>query len=500
MQLSEEFASENIARSKCNDNDSIIAERLSNFVEESECFIVSGKRLRRTVKVDAPRKEHGREKRTDQESRADYDPGVENDKPCGSFHRDRKGLGDARLYSTLQTPVKLGRAREGGEKHLPACIARWLSGQVRVDVNGFRRACYYSSSFLRRGASMGYIDLRSDTVTKPTDEMREAMARAEVGDDVYLEDPTVNRLQEIAAAMLGKEAALFVASGTMGNQVCVNIHTRPGHEVILEERSHIFNYEMGAMAVVSGALPRPVRGEDGILDWPSIEAAIRPRSAYYVAQTGLVALENSHNMAGGAVMSLRRMEEICEQAHAAGLPVHLDGARIFNAAIALGCEASDIARPFDSVMFCLSKGLGAPIGSIIVGSRAFIDRALSVRRMFGGSMRQVGVIAAPGIVALEKMTKRLSDDHANAQLLARGLAETPGIKIDPEKVPTNILVFDVSGTGLTTTQFSDALRARGVLANGINEREMRMVTHKDVSRSDCESALSEIREILANAS
>src|SRR5262249_43662569 len=212
-------------------------------------------------------------------------------------------------------------------------------------------------------------------------------------------------------------------------------------------RSHIFNYEMAAMSALSGTLARPVRGQDGLLDWASIEASIRPQSTYYVAQTGLVALENSHNMAGGAVMPVERMEEICEGAHAAGLPVHLDGARIFNAAIALGRPAADLARPFDSVMFCLSKGLAAPIGSMILGSRAFIDRALAVRRMFGGSMRQVGVIAAAGIVALEKMTGRLSEDHANAQWLARGLAETRGIDIDPERVLTNIVVFDISGIG-----------------------------------------------------
>ena len=341
---------------------------------------------------------------------------------------------------------------------------------------------------------MEYIDLRSDTVTKPTPEMREAMARAEVGDDVYLEDPTVNRLQELAAEMLGKEAALFVPSGTMGNQVCVRLHTQPGQEVITEERSHIFNYEMAAMAAVSGTLARPVRGVDGLLDWPSIQSSIRPRSSYFVAQTGLVTLENSHNMAGGACMPLDRMEEICEGAHEAGLPVHLDGARIFNAAIALKRNAAELARPADSVMFCLSKGLGAPIGSLIVGRRDFIDRALAVRRMFGGSMRQVGVIAAAGLVALEKMTARLEEDHANAQLIARGLAEIPGVKIDPERVQTNIVIFDIAGTGKDTTALSALLKERGVLANGINPREMRIVTHKDVSRSDCESALGAIRE------
>lgn len=341
---------------------------------------------------------------------------------------------------------------------------------------------------------MDYIDLRSDTVTKPTEQMREAMARAEVGDDVYLEDPTVNRLQERAAEMLGKEAALFVPSGTMGNQICVRLHTDPGQEVITEERSHIFNYEMAALSVLSGALARPVRGEDGILDWPSVEAAIRPRGAYYVAQTGLVTLENTANMAGGAITPIERMEEICERAHEAGLPVHLDGARIFNASVAMRRDAAELARPFDSVMFCLSKGLGAPVGSVIAGSRDFIDRALPVRKMFGGGMRQSGVLAAAGLVALEKMIERLDEDHANAQFLARGLTQIPGVQIDPEKVQTNIVIFDIAATNETTTELSAKLKERGVLANGINQREMRMVTHKDISRRACESALEAIRE------
>jgi threonine aldolase len=345
---------------------------------------------------------------------------------------------------------------------------------------------------------MNYIDLRSDTVTKPTDEMREAMARAEVGDDVYLEDPTVNRLQEMAAEMLGKEAALFVPSGTMGNQICIRVHTQPGQEIIVEERSHIFNYEMGAMAVVSSVMPRTVRGEDGLLDWPSIQAALRPPSSYYVAQTGLLALENTHNLAGGSVMPLERMEEICEHAHAAGLPVHLDGARIFNASTALRRSVAEIARPFDSVMFCLSKGLSAPVGSMIAGSRAFIDRALAVRRMFGGGMRQVGVIASAGIIALEKMVARLEEDHANAQFLAKELAQISGIDIDPEKVQTNIAAFDTRGTGISVTDFSAKLKERGVLANGIdNNRMLRMVTHKDVSRSEIETALEAVRDVVA---
>jgi threonine aldolase len=346
---------------------------------------------------------------------------------------------------------------------------------------------------------MSFIDLRSDTVTKPTPEMREAMARAEVGDDVFLEDPTVNRLQEMAAAMLGKEAALFVPSGTMGNQICLRLHTRPGQEVICEERSHIFNAELAAMAALSGLLARPVRGEDGLLDWPTIAAALRPRAAYYLAYTGLVAIENSHNFAGGSVLSLERMQEICDRAHEAGLPVHLDGARIFNAATALNRNVAELARPFDSVMFCLSKGLCAPVGSLIIGSREFIDRALAVRKMYGGGMRQVGVLAAAGLIALEKMTARLAEDHANAQFLASGIAEIPGLKIDPEKAHTNIVIFDISDTGLSINDWMARLKARYVLAIGINPRELRMVTHHDVTRQDCETALAAVGDVLATA-
>ena len=342
---------------------------------------------------------------------------------------------------------------------------------------------------------MNYIDLRSDTVTKPTDEMREAMARADVGDDVYREDPTARRLQERAAEMLGKDAALFVPSGTMGNQIAVRLHTQPGQEVIIEERSHMFNMEMAGMAVISGTLAHPIRCAEGMMDWDSIEAAIRPRSSYF-AQTGLVAIENTQNHAGGTVMSFERMEEIAGRAHEKALPVHLDGARIFNAAIVLKRDVAEIASLFDSVMFCLSKGLGAPVGSMIVGSREFIERAVAVRRMLGGGMRQVGVLAAAGVVALEKMTARLEEDHSNAQVLANGLAEIQGVKIDPERVQTNILVFDISDTRLTTAEFSMRLKQRGVLANGINAREMRMVTHKDVSRRECETALGAIREAL----
>jgi len=343
---------------------------------------------------------------------------------------------------------------------------------------------------------VNYIDLRSDTVTKPTAEMREAMARAEVGDDVYGEDPTARRLQERAAELFGKEAALFVPSGTMGNQIAVRLHTEPGQEVIIEERSHMFNLEMAGMAVISGALAHPIRCPDGMMDWDTIEEAVRPKTSYF-AQTGLVAIENTQNLAGGTVMPFERMQDIVDRAHRLGLPVHLDGARIFNAAIVLKRDVAEIASLFDSVMFCLSKGLGAPVGSMLAGSREFIDRAVRVRRMLGGGMRQVGVLAAAGLVALEKMTERLEEDHANAQALARGLAVIRGLKLDPERVQTNILVFDVADSGQTAGEFSAKLKHRGVLASAISPRNVRMVTHKDVSRDDCETALGAIREALA---
>jgi len=344
---------------------------------------------------------------------------------------------------------------------------------------------------------MEFIDLRSDTVTKPTPAMRRAMAEAEVGDDVYGEDPTVNRLQERAAEIFEKEAALFVPSGTMGNQICVKVHTRPGTEVVLEERSHLFNYEMGAAAALSGALLRPVRGEDGLLSWDLVSGAIHHQAPYYVTPTSLVALENTHNMAGGAVLPLAASREICDRAHALGLPVHLDGARIFNAAVALRTPVAEIARPFDSVMFCLSKGLGAPVGSLILGTREFIREATNWRKRLGGGMRQVGVLAAAGLVALEESPKILPEDHANARRLAEGLAELRGVKIDPEKVQTNIVIFDIAETGLMTAEFTAALKAGGVLANGINAREMRMVTHCDVRREGVEKALQVARAIVA---
>ncbi len=326
--------------------------------------------------------------------------------------------------------------------------------------------------------------------------MRRAMAEAEVGDDVYLEDPTVNRLQERAAEIFEKEAALFVPSGTMGNQICVKLQTRPGTEVVVERRCHIIDYEMGAAAVISGVILRTVAGDNGVLNWDSISGAIHHNGPYYVAPTSLIALENSHNMAGGSVTPPSVSREICERAHAIGLPVHLDGARIFNAAIALDTTVAEIARPFDSVMFCLSKGLGAPVGSMIAGSKGLIKEAIRLRKTLGGGMRQVGVLAAAGLIALEESPKVLIEDHANAKRLAMGLAELRGVKVDPERAQTNIVIFDIAETGLNTAQFSAELKSRGVLANGISPREMRMVTHYDVSREQLDRTLQIVREIL----
>ncbi len=340
-------------------------------------------------------------------------------------------------------------------------------------------------------------DLRSDTVTKPTPAMRRAMAEAEVGDDVYGEDPTVNRLQERAAEIFEKDAALFVPTGSMGNQTAVKLHTRPGQEVIIEERGHIYNFEMATMSAFSGALARPVKSNDGsgILTWDEIAGALHHNTAYYVAPTALIALENSHNLAGGSVLTRARTEDICARAHEKNLPVHLDGARIFNAAAALGESVANLARPADSVMFCLSKGLGAPVGSMLLGTRAFIDEARVVRKMLGGGMRQAGVLAAAGLVALEESPKQLPEDHANAKRLAEGVAELPGVKIDPEKVITNIVIFDVAETGQTADAICAQLREHGILASGFGS-SIRMVTHCDVARADIETALRGLRDIL----
>lgn len=343
------------------------------------------------------------------------------------------------------------------------------------------------------------IDLRSDTVTKPTAEMRAAMAAAEVGDDVFLDDPTVNHLQMRAAQIFRKEAALFVPSGTMGNQIAINIHTRPGQEVITEAHAHVFEFEMAAMAAISGVQARPIPTPEGILDWDRIRGAIRPK-IYYRAQTGLIALENTNNMAGGTVYTKAQIDDICDRAHAVGLPVHLDGARIFNAATALNTDVASLTQNCDSVMFCLSKGLAAPVGSMLAGSREFIERARIVRKMLGGGMRQVGVLAAAGLIALEKMPGRLKEDHRNARLMAELLSEAPALDVQPEKVQTNILMVGVSRTGFDSEGLSAVLKENGVLVSLLDPGRIRLVTHNDVDGEQIRLAAGIIKKVTGEKS
>ena len=340
------------------------------------------------------------------------------------------------------------------------------------------------------------IDLRSDTVTKPSPEMRHAMFEAEVGDDVYGEDPTVNRLEKRAAEIFGREAALFVPSGTMGNEIAIKLHTTHGQEVICEERSHVFNAEMAMMAHFAGVVPRTLWAEDGIVTWQHVKSKLRPKS-YFAAKTGLVSLENTHNFAGGSVTPVEVFEGVCDRAHEAGLPVHLDGARIFNAAIFLGFPVSQLTAKADTVMFCLSKGLGAPVGSMLVGGAELIDRGRIYRKALGGGMRQAGILAAAGLIALEQGPQKLQTDHENAKFLAEGLAKIPGFKIDPAKVQTNIVICDITATGMTSGELACSLAGAKVLANGVGPELLRFVTHLDVNHEQCEQALGVVGEICA---
>jgi threonine aldolase len=340
------------------------------------------------------------------------------------------------------------------------------------------------------------VDLRSDTVTRPTAEMRAAMAAAEVGDDVYGEDPTVNRLEKRAAEIFAKDAALFVPTGCMGNLIAIKVWTHHGDEVICDERSHVNLYELASMAAIAGCMPRIARGADGLLTWMQVAEVIRPK-IYYDSQTALVSIENTHNMWGGTVYPTTQVDEICRGAHDARLKVHMDGARIFNAAVALGEDVARMTRNVDSVMFCLSKGLGAPVGSMIVGSAAFIEKARIYRKMFGGGMRQAGVIAAAGLLALEKSPARLHEDHDNAKFLANGVAQMPGLKIDPAKVKTNIVIFDCEGTGKNAVGICDLLREKEIWALDTGTYLVRFVTHCDVDRAGCQRALTALKEVVA---
>ncbi len=341
------------------------------------------------------------------------------------------------------------------------------------------------------------IDLRSDTVTKPTAEMRAAMANAEVGDDVFGEDPTVNRLQDQAAELFGKEAALFVPSGSMGNEIAVKLHTKPGQEIVTDDRGHILNFELGAAAVISGVTIRAVRSEDrtGHLTWNEIKSGLHVDQPYYVAPTGLICLENTHNLAGGTVMTSEDCAEICHKAHDLNIPVHMDGARIFNAAVALNSSAADLTEYCDSVMFTLSKGLGAPAGSILLGTKDFITEARVWRKRLGGGMRQIGILAAAGLIALGSSPERLLGDHANAKTLAAGVSQLPGIEIELDRIVTNIVIFDIVGTGHSSYKICEDLKCRGVLAIGFGD-SIRMVTHSDVSSAEIQITVDALAGIL----
>lgn len=343
---------------------------------------------------------------------------------------------------------------------------------------------------------MRYIDLRSDTVTMPTDEMRKAMAAAPVGDDVYEDDPTIKKLEELAANMVGKEAALFVPSGTMGNQIAIMSHTSYGDEIIVGANSHIVVHEVGAAARLSGVSYAIVDNPDDRIYAKDVIKKIRTDDIHH-PKTGLVCLENA--LANGTVVPLDIMKEAYEAAKANGLPVHTDGARLFNAATALDVPASEIAGYTDSVMFCLSKGLCAPVGSMLAGSKEFINRARKHRKLLGGGMRQAGILAAAGIIALEEMTKRLSIDHENAKYMMERLQEMPEISLKPENVQIDMVYFEIKKEGFDATDLTDYLLANGVKINNDWPLEFRYVAHNDISREDIDKVITLMKEYFSRA-
>ncbi len=342
---------------------------------------------------------------------------------------------------------------------------------------------------------MRVVDLRSDTVTLPTEEMLEAIRTAELGDDVYGEDPTVNRLEELAAKKMGKEAALLTTSGTQANLASVMSQTERGDEVILEAHAHMYSHEVGAFSVIGGLVPRLVTGHMGVMTPQDIEAVLRQPNIHF-PPTRLICIENTHNYAGGTVWSPSQIKTLCELAKTRRLNVHMDGARIFNAAVAQNIDVRELTRYVDTLMFCLSKGLSAPVGSLVVGSRSLVDRARRYRKMLGGGMRQAGIIAAPGIIAIEKMIDRLKDDHENAKLLARGLSKIDGISLDLDYIQTNIVRYDVSGLGIAAIEWAARLRDLGVKAGAQEAGRVRMVTHRGIEKEDIEYTL-EVAEKVA---
>lgn len=341
-----------------------------------------------------------------------------------------------------------------------------------------------------------FIDLRSDTVTKPSPAMRDVMMKAEVGDDVFGEDPTVNLLQQKVAALLGKEAALYVPSGTQANQICIKVHTQPGDEVIMEKGCHQFNYETGALAFLSGIQPHVIEGVRGVMKVDDVRKAIRPKF-YYMPRSALVAVENTHNRAGGTIYPIEIIRELHELTRTEKMGFHLDGARLWNACVETGISPKEYANFFDSVSVCLSKGLGAPVGSVIAGTKEFVEKARKYRKIFGGGMRQAGILAAAGIYALDKNRERLKEDHAKMKYLAAELAAIPSLSIDMEAVQTNIVIIGVEKTGKQPDEVLALLKAKGVLLTGGIWMSVRAVTHLDVSMEEVKQAAGVFRELFA---
>ncbi len=339
------------------------------------------------------------------------------------------------------------------------------------------------------------IDLRSDTVTKPTEDMRLSIYRAEVGDDVYQDDPTVNQLEVMAAEMLGKEAALFVSSGTQGNIVSLLTHTKRGDEVILEKNAHIFLYEVAGMAALGGLMANRIQGTRGFMNPDDIEAAVRSKNVHY-PDTTVLCVENTHNFAGGAVISLEQQQQLRDVANKYNLKMHLDGARFFNATTALNCSPKELAKPYDSIQFCLSKGLGAPVGSLILGSSDFIEKARRYRKMLGGGMRQAGIIAAGGIYALQNNIARLKEDHDNAKYLANQISIIDELELVYDQVETNIIYFYIKIDEINAVDFCNKLKENGILANPSGEKKVRFVTHLGINREDCKKTIKTIKNML----
>jgi len=388
---------------------------------------------------------------------------------------------------------RLAQAKNWGLTALPRGTGPWLTPSTAHGMFGSRIGICLA--VMSRTQAMKTIDLRSDTVTLPSASMREAITRAELGDDVFGEDPTVNRLERLVADRLGKEAALLVASGTMGNLVCVLTHCRRGDEAILGDQSHTFRYEAGGIAALGGVHPHTIANQaDGTLLLRDIEAAIRPDDVHF-PRTRLICLENTHNRCGGAILAPEYMDQVAELAGRHGLALHLDGARLFNASVALGVDVKALAQRADSVSVCLSKGLAAPVGSVICGSRELIAQARRTRKVLGGGMRQAGIIAAAGIVALDEMVDRLAEDHRNAARLARGIAEVDGLTVDAERVQTNIVYFDVTSQRFVAQHLVAGLEARGVRMLSLGPGRIRAVTHYGITAEDIEQTLAAIAEV-----